>query len=84
MQFGKIQGIALLALGFILIAIQAMVALAPSHNAAEPTEAATKTVEKKTTSFLPGIVGAISLIGGLAILVTARRADEPPPTKAVK
>ena len=83
MQFGRIQGIALAVLGLILIAIQVMVSMAPRKNVAAPAQAATKTVESKS-SLLPGIVGAISLIGGLAIFATAGRSDEPPPENAVK
>jgi hypothetical protein len=83
MQFGRIQGIAFIVLGIVLVAIQAMIAMAPQRDASATTEIQTKTVEKKTTSLVPGIVGAISLIGGLAILATARRSDQPPPDKTV-
>jgi hypothetical protein len=40
-------------------------------------------VETKT-SIVPGIVGAISLVGGIVVFATARRTDEPPPKDAVK
>jgi len=82
MQFGKVQGIALMVLGIILIGIQAMLAV-PRTPAGAAGEAAPKTAETKT-SIVPGIVGAISLIGGIAIFATARRTDEPPPKDAVK
>jgi hypothetical protein len=82
MQFGKIQGIALMVLGIILLGIQAMLAV-PKTPSSASTEAAPNPVESKT-SVVPGIVGAISLIGGIAIFATARRSDEPPPEDAVK
>jgi hypothetical protein len=65
------------------MAIQTMVSLAPRKNAAAPTEATTKTVESKT-NLVPGIVGAISLVGGVGIFATARRSDKPPPENAIK
>jgi hypothetical protein len=82
MQFGKIQGIALVVLGIILLGIQTALVV-PKTPSGVSTEAAPKTVESKT-SLVPGIVGAISLIGGIAVFVTARRTDEPPPKDAVK
>jgi uncharacterized membrane protein HdeD (DUF308 family) len=82
MQFGRIQGIALMVLGIIVIAIQAMT-IAPRAPAGAPTEAATKTAESKT-SYVPGIVGAISIIAGVAVFATARHTDEPPPEDTVK
>jgi hypothetical protein len=82
MQFGKVQGIALMVLGIILIGIQATLAV-PRTPAGASAEAAPKTAETKT-SIVPGIVGAISLIGGIAVFATARRTNEPPPKDAVK
>jgi hypothetical protein len=82
MQFGKIQGIALMVLGIILLGIQAMLAV-PKTPSSASTEAAPKTVETKT-SIVPGIVGTISLVGGIVVFATARRTDEPPPKDAVK
>jgi hypothetical protein len=82
MQFGKVQGIALMALGFLLIGIQAMVLMSPRNDVGR-TEGSTKTVESKI-SMVPGIVGGVSLIAGYWIFFTARRSDEPAPKDAVK
>jgi hypothetical protein len=82
MQFGRIQGIALMVLGLILIAMQVTIIM-PKTPASAPSEAATKMVETKT-SYLPGIVGVISLIAGVAVFTTARHNDEPPPEDTVK
>src|ERR1700730_653112 len=53
LQFGRIPGIALMVLGIILIAIEAMI-IAPTTPAGAAREATTKTVETKT-SYGPGI-----------------------------
>jgi hypothetical protein len=40
--------------------------------------------EESVISSLPGIVGAGSLVAGIALVVTARRKDEPNPKYKVK
>jgi hypothetical protein len=82
MQWGRIQGLALMVLGLILIAMQVMIIM-PKTPASAPSEAAPKMVETKT-SYLPGIVGVVSLIAGVAVFATARHTDEPPPEDTVK
>lgn len=82
MQFGRIQGIALMVLGFLLVGIQAIVLMAPRKDVAR-TEGSTKTVESKI-SLVPGIVGGIALIAGYWIFFSARRTDEPDAKNVVK
>ena len=83
MQFGKVQGIALLVLGLVLILVQFAIAVGPKKDPSAPSQDATKTVESKIGA-APGIVGALFLFGGIAVIATARRRDEPPPQRAVK
>jgi len=80
MQFGRISGIALMILGALLLAFQATAFL--SSSSVNPTPA-TQEQPHKTTP-LPAIVGAVSLILGVALFATARRRDEPDPKHAVK
>jgi hypothetical protein len=81
MQFGRISGLALIVLGIILCALQAVLIVAYKGRS-QATEV-TANAQRRATP-LPGIVGAGSLITGIALLATARRRDEPPPKYAVK
>jgi hypothetical protein len=60
--------------------------MAPPKNEASPAQTETRTVTKTeyVTRSLPGIVGAGSLVAGIALLITARRKDEPNPKYKVK
>ena len=71
MQFGKVQGGALLALGVILILLQVYVyhPLSSSLTSHGP---------------LAGIIGGICVLAGAIISFTARRVDEPEAKNAVK
>jgi hypothetical protein len=62
-QSGKIYGVGLIILGIVLCALQFVQYMAP------PTE--------HVTSSLPGIIGAGSLVAGIALFITAPRRDEP-------
>jgi hypothetical protein len=75
MQFGRSYGIGLIVLGIVLCAIQFVRYSAPSKKEVSPTQVARE--EDHVTSSLPGIVGAGSLVAGIALFVTARRKDEP-------
>ena len=81
MQFGRISGLALVVLAIILCTLQAVLIVAPIGRS-QATEV-TANAQRRTTP-LPGIVGAGSLITGIALLATARRRDEPAPKYAVK
>ena len=86
MQFGRLVGAGLIVLGLILCALQFLPHLAPPNKEAVSTQTETRTApnpEHHTTS-LPGIVGAASLLAGIALFATARRKDEPPPQHQVK
>jgi hypothetical protein len=82
MQFGKISGLALIVLGILLCGLQFIQWTLPAKAPAPPDQSMAQP-EHKTTA-LPGIIGAGSLVGGIVLLVTARRRDEPEPKHAVK
>jgi uncharacterized membrane protein len=83
MQFGRIHGIALFVLGLILILVQALISLSPRKETVSPARDVTPSVESKL-SFAPGVFGGIFLLGGIWVIFTSRRSDEPPPERAVK
>jgi len=82
MQFGRISGIALVVLGIVLCGLQAVLLVTPKKDREAP-EATTTTAEHRPSS-LPGLVGAASVIAGIAILATGRRRDETDRKYAVK
>jgi hypothetical protein len=81
MQFGRTFGLALVVLGILLFGFQAVLVVTPRKNS--QATGVTANAEHRTNP-LPGIVGAGSLIIGIAMLTTARRKDEPEPKHAVK
>ena len=83
MQFGKIHGLALIALGAFLLCVQTMLFLSPNEVSSGSSGTSTPKAEHKTNP-LAGILGVVILVGGIAILSTARRADEPEAKNAVK
>ena len=64
MQFGKFHGWAFIALGALLIILQVALFFSPKQDANSSGE--TPAVVHKST-FLPGIVGGLSLIFGLGL-----------------
>ena len=83
MQFGRIHGIALFVLGLVLVLVQAAISLSPRRETEAPARDITPSVESKMT-FAPGILGGIFLLGGIWVIFTSRRSDEPPAERAVK
>ena len=83
MQFGKLHGVALVVLGAILLSLQALLFMAPRAVVSGATETSMPNVAHKTNP-VPGILGVASLIAGVAIFATRRRADEPEAKNAVK
>jgi hypothetical protein len=83
MQFGRIYGIGLIVLGILLCTLQVIRYMSPAKELAPQTEPRTAKTEHVTSS-LPGIIGAGSLVAGIALFMTARRKDEPDPKHAVR
>ena len=83
MQFGKLHGVALVVLGAILLGLQALLFIAPREVVSRPAESSMPNAAHKT-NLVSGILGVASLIAGVAIFATRRRADEPEAKNAVK
>lgn len=83
MQFGEVHRLALAILGVVLLGLQAFFYMAPNKVISGTTEAATPKVEHRTNP-AAGILGVISLIAGVGIFVTRRKADEPEAKNAVR
>jgi hypothetical protein len=85
MQFGRIYGIGLIVLGLVLLVLQFVHYMTPLKELG-PTQTETRTVKntQHLTSSWPGIIGAGSLVGGIALFVTARRKDDPNPKYKMK
>ena len=80
MQFGRIHGIALIILGIVLIGLQLNLAFANRNNIPEAGQPSAVTVPPHDANRfgpLAGIIGAASLVAGIAVFATARRRDEP-------
>jgi hypothetical protein len=82
MQFGRIHGIALAILGIVLLGIQTMYYMMPTNVISGPTVVSRTTHHAVNPVF--GIVGLISLLVGVAIVLTANRRDEPDRKNAIK
>jgi protein-S-isoprenylcysteine O-methyltransferase Ste14 len=76
MQFGRIDGIGLIVLGLVLLVFQFVHYMTPAKEVGPTqTETETRTVRntQHLTSSWPGIIGAGSLVAGIALFITARR-----------
>jgi len=83
MQLGKIGGFALIVLGLMLFGLQTMVYMTPKQLVTGPPGLSTTKVEHETYP-VPGIILSIaSLMAGVVILATRRRADDPEAKAAI-
>lgn len=83
MQFGKVTGISMLVLGMILALVQFIIMTGARRDEGKQVRDSIPTVESKL-SYAPGIIGGLFLLGGIWVIYTSRRADEPPAERAVK
>jgi hypothetical protein len=83
MQFGKVTGIGLCVLGMILALVQFVIMTGARRDEGKDVRDTTPTVESKL-SYAPGVIGGLFLLGGIWVIYTSRRADEPPAERAVK
>jgi hypothetical protein len=83
MQFGRMHGIALAVLGFILLGIQGMLYMPTGKVPIGGSASSSPVVEHKTDP-IAGILGIAFLLAGAAIFATRRQADEPEVKHAVK
>jgi hypothetical protein len=83
MQFGKVTGLGLFVLGMILLLVQFVIVTGARKDEGKDVRDATPTVESNL-SYAPGVIGGLFLLGGIWVIYTSRRADEPPAERAVK
>lgn len=75
MQFAKMQGGGLVALGLLLLALQVYILFSSTRPSGSPTQApATPSQAKQISKFIPGIVGLLALgVGGYLILLQRKQ-----------
>ena len=83
MQFGKVHGIALFVLGLVLALVLFVILTGAAKDEGKNEHSTSSSVESKM-SYAPGIFGGIFLLGGIWVMYTSRRSDEPEPHNAVK
>jgi hypothetical protein len=84
MQFAKVQGGALAALGLLLLVLQVYILFSSTRQSGSPTQApATPTQGEQIAKFVPGGLGLLALgLGGYLVLQGKRRgSEEPQPEK---
>ena len=83
MQFGRFHGVALIALGVMLLGLQTMLYMTTKQVVTGQPESSTTKLEHETYP-VPGILGIASLMASVAILATRRRAQGTEAKNAVK
>jgi hypothetical protein len=83
MQFGKVTGIGLFVLGMILALVQFVIMTGARRDEGKDVRDTTPTVESRL-SYAPGVIGGLFLLGGIWVIYTSRRPDEPPAERVVK
>jgi hypothetical protein len=75
MQFAKVQGGGLAALGFLLLALLVYILFSSTRQSGSPTRApATPTQGEQITKFIPGVVGLLALaVGGYLVLLQRKQ-----------
>jgi hypothetical protein len=75
MQFAKVQGGGLAALGILLLALQIYILFSSTRHSSSPTQApATPTQGEQIVRFVPGIVGLLALgLGGYLVLLQRKQ-----------
>jgi hypothetical protein len=85
MQFAKVQGASLAALGLLLLALQVYLLFSSPRQPGSPTQApASPTQGEHITKFVPGIVGLLALsVGGYLVFLQRkqRSSEESQPEK---
>lgn len=88
MQFGRLTGAGIAVLGALLLLLQFGFFLNSSRPLNRPTEEHRDSREHDwligRMHQLPGILGTVLLVSGVAVFFLARMEDEPPQEKAVK
>jgi hypothetical protein len=82
MQFDRFHGISLIFLALMLLGLQTILYMTTRQVVTGPPGFSTAKLEHETYP-VPGILGTASLLTGVVILVTRRRAGEPKAKTAV-
>lgn len=75
MQFAKVQGGALAALGLLLLVLQVYILFSSTRQSGNPTQApATPIQGEQIARFVPGVLGLLALgLGGYVLLLQRKR-----------
>ena len=74
MQFARVQGGGLAAVGLMLLALQAYILFPSARQSGSPTQAPPSPTEgEQIAEFLPGILGLLALAGGGYLLLLQRK-----------
>jgi len=75
MQFARVQGAGLAAVGLLLLALQVYILFSSTRQAGSPTQAPpAATPGEQITKFVPGIVGLLALgIGGYLVVLQKKQ-----------
>ena len=81
MQFAKVQGGALAALGLLLLVLQVYILFSSTRQSGSPTQApATPTQGEQLAKFVPGGLGLLALgLGAYLVLLQRKRRDSEDP-----
>ena len=73
MQFAKVQGGGLIAVGILLLALQVYIFFASTQQPGSPTQApAVSTRAEQAAKFVPGIVGVLTFAAGAYFIISQR------------
>jgi len=74
MQFARVQGAGLAAVGLLLLALQAYILLSSTQPSGSPTQAPpAPTAGEQITKFVPGILGVLALAAGGYLVLLQRK-----------
>ena len=75
MQFAKVQGAGLAAVGLLLLALQVYILFSSTQQSGSPTQAPpAPTLGEQVVRFVPGIVGVLTLaVGGYLIVLQKKQ-----------
>jgi hypothetical protein len=73
MQFARIQGAGLAAIGLLLIALQVYIVFWSTLQPGSPTQAPPALPGGQIVKFVPGILGLVAFAGGAYLIVLQRK-----------
>jgi len=74
MQFARVQGAGLAAVGLLFLALQVYILFSSTQHSGSPTQAPpAPTPGEQITKFVPGILGVLALAGGGYLVLLQRK-----------